>query len=45
MLLPATEVVEGPNRAMLGWANYFCLGRASPSYAAGDALALKRLRQ
>lgn len=36
-LMPATEVVEGPNRAMLGW--------ASPSSAAGDAHALKRLLQ
>ena len=30
---------------MLGWANYFQLGRVSPSYRAVDAHATKRLRQ
>ena len=33
------------NRVLFGWANYFCLGRASPAYAAIDAHATKRLRQ
>ena len=44
-LLPATEVVGRLNRVLLGWANYFCLGQASPAYAAIDAHASKRLRQ
>jgi len=38
-------MVERLNRVLLGWANHFCLGRASPAYAAIDAHATKRLRQ
>ena len=38
-------MVERLNRVLLGWANYFCLGQASPAYAAVDAHASKRLRQ
>ena len=30
-LLPG-EMVEHLNRAMTGWANYFCLGQVSPAY-------------
>ena len=33
------------NPVLLGWANCFCLGQASPTYAAIDAHASKRLRQ
>ncbi len=40
------EVVVGRlNRAMLGWANYFQLGRVNPAYHAIDSHATKRLRQ
>ena len=44
-LLDEGEIVERLNRAMLGWANYFCLGQVAPAYAAIDAHATKRLRQ
>ena len=44
MLLRA-EMVEHLNRAMTGWANYFCLGQVSPAYQAIDRHAVKRLRQ
>ena len=44
MLLRA-EMVEHLNRAMTGWANYFCLGQVSPAYHAIDRHAVKRLRQ
>jgi len=44
-LLPAPEVVERLNRVLLGRANYFCLGQASPAYEAVDGHAGKRLRQ
>ena len=43
--LPAPEVAERLHRVLLGWANYFCLGQASPAYAAVDAHASKRLYQ
>ena len=43
--LPAPEVVRNLNRVVLGWANYFRLGQASPAYRAIDAHATKRLRQ
>ena len=43
--LPAPEVVRNLNRVLLGWANYFRLGQASPAYRAIDAHATKRLRQ
>jgi RNA-directed DNA polymerase len=33
------------NRAMIGWANYFCLGPASKAYRAVEKHASKRLRQ
>ena len=39
------EMVEHLNRAMTGWANYFCLGQVSPAYHAIDRHAVKRLRQ
>ena len=43
-VLPAPEVVGRLNRVLLGWANYFCLGRASPAYEAVYTHAGKRLR-
>jgi group II intron reverse transcriptase/maturase len=39
------EVVRQLNEAMLGWANYFCLGPVSKAYRAVDAHARHRLRQ
>ena len=44
-LLPAPEAVGRLNRVLLGWANFFCLGQASPAYEAVDAHAGKGLRQ
>ena len=44
-LLPAPEVAGRLNRVPFGWANYFCLGQASPAYAAIDAHTSKRLRR
>ena len=43
-LLPG-EMVEHLNRAMTGWANYFCLGQVSPAYRAIDRHAVRRLRR
>ena len=39
------DTVGRLNRVLLGWANDFCLGQASPAYAAVGAHASKRLRQ
>lgn len=44
-LRPREEIVGQLNRAMTGWANYFCLGQVSPAYNAVDQHAAKRLRQ
>jgi len=41
----AEETVEGLNRQLRGWGNYFCLGSVSKAYRAVDAHARKRLRQ
>ena len=43
--LPATEQVRRLNQRLLGWANYFRLGRVSPAYRAVDGHARRRLRQ
>ena len=37
--------VAKPNRKLLGWSNYFCLGPVSPAYRAIDRHARHRLRQ
>ncbi len=44
-LLDQRTVVEGLNRKMVGWANYFCLGPVSKAYRAVERHARKRLRQ
>ena len=44
-LLDAPTVVQSLNHAMVGWANYFCLGPVSKAYRAIDQHARKRLRQ
>ncbi len=44
-LLEPAVVVGRLNRLMTGWANYFTLGQVSPSYAAIDRHATRRLRQ
>ena len=44
-LLGPAVVVGRLNRLMTGWANYFTLGQVSPSYAAIDRHATRRLRQ
>jgi RNA-directed DNA polymerase len=36
--------VERLNRLLLGWSNYFCLGRVSPAYGAIDEHCRQRLR-
>jgi group II intron reverse transcriptase/maturase len=41
----ATEMVEGLNRKLRGWANYFSLGPVSKAYRAVDSHARHRLRQ
>ena len=38
-------MVEGLNRTMSGWANYFSLGHVSPAYSAVNRHTGKRLRQ
>jgi RNA-directed DNA polymerase len=43
--LDAGTVVGKLNHAMVGWANYFCLGAVSKAYRAVDQHARKRLRQ
>jgi len=40
----ATEMVEGLNRKLRGWANYFCLGPVSKAYRAVDSHTRERLR-
>ena len=45
ILLDQGMVVAKPNRVMMGWANYFCLGPVSKAYRAVDSHACKRLRQ
>jgi len=37
--------VERLNRMMVGWANYFCLGRVRQAYPSVNYHAVKRLRQ
>jgi hypothetical protein len=44
-MLDAGAVVGQLNRALLGWANYFCLGPVSKAYRAVDQHAVRRLRQ
>ena len=39
------EVVDGLNRTLSGWANYFSLGHVSPAYNAVNRHTAKRLRQ
>ena len=39
------EMVEGLNRTLSGWANYFSLGQVSPAYDAVNRHTGKRLRQ
>ena len=41
----AEETVEGLNRQLRGWGNYFCLGSVSKAYRAVHAHTRKRLRQ
>ena len=43
-LLESAVVVGRLSRLMTGWANYFTLGQVSPSYAAIDRHATRRLR-
>ena len=43
--MESQERVGKLNRAMIGWANYFCLGPVSKAYRAVDAHARHRLRQ
>ena len=40
----AEAVVQGLNRQLAGWANYFCLGPVSKAYRAADAHVADRLR-
>jgi group II intron reverse transcriptase/maturase len=44
-LLDAEVVVGRLNRKLTGWANYFCLGRVSPSYRAIHTHVKQRLRR
>ena len=39
------QLVTQLNRQIIGWANYFCLGRVSPAYRAVEGHTLRRLRQ
>jgi group II intron reverse transcriptase/maturase len=39
------QLVGGLNRALIGWANYFCLGPVSRAYRAVDQHTRRRLRQ
>ena len=39
------EMVEGLNRTLRGWGNYFCLGPVSRTYRAVDNHTRHRLRQ
>lgn len=43
--LDQEQVIAKLNRAMNGWANYFCLGPVSKAYRAVDRHTRKRLRQ
>jgi group II intron reverse transcriptase/maturase len=43
--LEAQELVARLNRQLVGWANYFCRGQASPAYRAVDAHVRHRVRQ
>ena len=45
VLTEVEDRVSHLNRLMVGWANYTCLGPASPAYAAVDRHACRRLRQ
>jgi hypothetical protein len=42
---PVAEVVEGLNRKLRGWANYFCVRPVSKAYRAVDSHTRQRLRQ
>lgn len=44
-LLDANEMVEGLNRMLRGWANYFCLGPVSKAYNTVDRYTNRRLRR
>jgi len=45
LLLDVQSRVAGINRLLLGWSNYFCLGRVSPAYRSVDRHASRRVRQ
>lgn len=45
LLLDVQSRVAGINRLLLGWSNYFCLGRVSPAYRSVDRHASSRVRQ
>lgn len=45
VLLDAEFVVARLNRALRGWANYFCLGPVSKAYAAIDTYTMRRLHR
>lgn len=45
LLLDATQVVERLNRSLVGWANYFMLGRVARPYKRIDLYAKARLRR
>jgi hypothetical protein len=45
LLLDAQLQVAELNRALTGWANYFCLGPVGKAYRAIDAHAVERLRR
>ena len=44
-VLKTEDVVNGLNRKLTGWANYFCLGPVSPAYNAVNAHVIQRLRR
>ena len=45
VLLDAEVVVARLNRALRGWANYFCLGPVSKAYASIDTYTIRRLHR
>ena len=44
-LIDAEDRIDRLNRKLIGWANYFCLGPVSKSYAAVDSHVRHRLRR